>query len=132
LKPSESKTLKDSEVQREVDSLCLGNKIRKLRQRRSMTLQEVSILSSLSKSLISQIENNARVLSMTTLHRTEYTYNQHPGEASPCIQNLICQIDIEPFDIIFVFDFDPDSDTDFNIEADNDIPNMVRFEESVL
>lgn len=35
---SESKTLKDSEVQREVDSLGLGTIIRKLRQRRSMTL----------------------------------------------------------------------------------------------
>jgi transcriptional regulator with XRE-family HTH domain len=69
LKPSESKTLKDSEVQREVDSLCLGNKIRKLRQRRSMTLQEVSIRSGLSKSLLSQIENDASAPPLTTLIR---------------------------------------------------------------
>ncbi len=66
---SESKTLKDSEVQREVDSLCLGTKIRKLRQRRSMTLQEVSILSGLSKSLLSQIENDASAPPLTTLIR---------------------------------------------------------------
>jgi transcriptional regulator with XRE-family HTH domain len=69
LNTSESKTLKDSEVQREVDSLCLGTKIRKLRQRRSMTLQEVSILSGLSKSLLSQIENDASAPPLTTLIR---------------------------------------------------------------
>lgn len=69
LNTSESKTLKDSEVQREVDSLCLGTKILKLRQRRSMTLQEVSILSGLSKSLLSQIENDASAPPLTTLIR---------------------------------------------------------------
>ena len=59
----------DSEIQREVNSLCLGAKIRKLRQRRGMTLQEVSILSGLSKSLLSQIENDASAPPLTTLIR---------------------------------------------------------------
>lgn len=66
---NESKTLKDTEIQREVDSLCLGTKIRKLRQRRNMTLQEVSILCGLSKSLLSQIENDASAPPLTTLIR---------------------------------------------------------------
>jgi transcriptional regulator with XRE-family HTH domain len=59
----------DSEIQREVDALCLGARIRKLRQRRSMTLQEVSILSGLSKSLLSQIENDASAPPLQTLIR---------------------------------------------------------------
>lgn len=65
LNSSESKTLKDLEIQREVDSLCLGTKTCKLRQRRGMTIQDVSILSGLSKSLLSQKEN---------------TYYRHPGK----------------------------------------------------
>jgi transcriptional regulator with XRE-family HTH domain len=59
----------DKEIQREVDALCLGAKIRKLRQRRSLTLQDVSELSGLSKSLLSQIENEASVPPIPTLVR---------------------------------------------------------------
>lgn len=66
---SKPKTILDSEIQREVNSLCLGAKIRRLRQRRGMTLQEVSILSGLSKSLLSQIENEASAPPLTTLIR---------------------------------------------------------------
>ncbi len=59
----------DKEIQREVDSLQLGAKIRKLRHRRSLTLQDVSALSGLSKSLLSQIENEASAPPITTLVR---------------------------------------------------------------
>jgi transcriptional regulator with XRE-family HTH domain len=59
----------DKEIQREVDALCLGAKIRKLRQRRSLTLQDVSERSGLSKSLLSQIENEASVPPIATLVR---------------------------------------------------------------
>jgi transcriptional regulator with XRE-family HTH domain len=47
----------------------LGAKIRRLRRRRGMTLQEVSILSGLSKSLLSQIENETSAPPLTTLIR---------------------------------------------------------------
>lgn len=59
----------DTEIQHEVDALCLGAKIRKLRQRRSMTLQEVSNISGLSKSLLSQIENENSAPPIPTLVR---------------------------------------------------------------
>jgi transcriptional regulator with XRE-family HTH domain len=59
----------DKEIKREVDALCLGAKIRKLRQRRSLTLQDVSVLSGLSKSLLSQIENEASIPPIPTLVR---------------------------------------------------------------
>lgn len=59
----------EAEVQREVDALCLGAKIRKLRQRRNLTLREVSELSGLSKSLLSQIENQASAPPIPTLVR---------------------------------------------------------------
>lgn len=58
-----------TEIQSEVDALCLGSKIRKLRLRRSMTLQEVSDLTGLSKSLLSQIENETSVPPIPTLAR---------------------------------------------------------------
>lgn len=59
----------DAETQREIDALCLGTKIRKLRHRRSLTLQEVSDLTGLSKSLLSQIENDASAPPIPTLIR---------------------------------------------------------------
>ena len=52
-----------------MDALCLGAKIRKLRQRRGLTLQEVSDLSGLSKSLLSQIENETSAPPIPTLVR---------------------------------------------------------------
>lgn len=64
-----SKSDPKTEIQDELESLCLGAKIRKLRQRRSMTLQEVSDISGLSKSLLSQIENETSVPPIPTLVR---------------------------------------------------------------
>ncbi len=52
-----------------MDALCLGAKIRKLRQRRGLTLQDVSDLSGLSKSLLSQIENETSAPPIPTLVR---------------------------------------------------------------
>jgi len=69
LKSIKLETQSDKEIQREVDALQLGAKIRKLRQRRSLTLQDVSALSGLSKSLLSQIENEASAPPITTLVR---------------------------------------------------------------
>jgi transcriptional regulator with XRE-family HTH domain len=59
----------EKEIQQEVAALCLGAKIRRLRQRRSLTLQDVSELSGLSKSLLSQIENEASAPRIPTLVR---------------------------------------------------------------
>ncbi len=64
-----SGTQLEKEIQREVDALYLGAKIRKLRQRRSLTLQDLSDLSGLSKSLLSQIENDASIPPIPTLVR---------------------------------------------------------------
>jgi transcriptional regulator with XRE-family HTH domain len=63
------KTDTDTEIQNDVNALCLGANIRKLRQRRSMTLQDVSTISGLSKSLLSQIENESSVPPIPTLVR---------------------------------------------------------------
>ena len=59
----------DLEIQREIEALSLGAKIRKLRRRRSLTLQEVSNICGLSKSLLSQIENEATAPPIATLVR---------------------------------------------------------------
>lgn len=69
METAESKLDTEIEIQHEVDALCLGAKIRKLRQRRSMTLQEVSDKSGLSKSLLSQIENDTSTPPIPTLVR---------------------------------------------------------------
>jgi transcriptional regulator with XRE-family HTH domain len=59
----------ERDVQKEVDALRIGTKIRNLRQRRNLTLQSVSDLSGLSKSLLSQIENENTVPPIATLIR---------------------------------------------------------------
>lgn len=64
-----SHIVSDSDIRRDVDALCLGEKIRKLRKRRGMTLQEVSDISGLSKSLLSQIENETSAPPIPTLVR---------------------------------------------------------------
>ena len=69
MKIQRSKSVSETEIQRDVDALCLGAKIRKLRQRRGLTLQEVSDLSGLSKSLLSQIENETSAPPIPTLVR---------------------------------------------------------------
>ena len=64
-----SHIVSDSDIRRDVDALCLGEKIRKLRKRRGMTLQGVSDISGLSKSLLSQIENETSAPPIPTLVR---------------------------------------------------------------
>ena len=59
----------DAQIRRELEALGLGAKIRKLRRRRSQTLQDVSNICGLSKSLLSQIENEATAPPIATLVR---------------------------------------------------------------
>ena len=47
----------------------LGKKIRDLRLRRGMTVQQLAIASSLSKGFISQVENDHTSPSLATAHR---------------------------------------------------------------
>lgn len=69
MKTNIPETTAEQEIQQEVDALRLGNKIRNLRQRRNLTLQNVSDLTGLSKSLLSQIENENTVPPIATLVR---------------------------------------------------------------
>ena len=69
MKTQRSKTVAETEIQRDVDALCLGTKIRSLRRKRGLTLREVSDLSGLSKSLLSQIENDNSAPPIPTLVR---------------------------------------------------------------
>ncbi|SNB47764.1 helix-turn-helix domain-containing protein [Geobacter sp. DSM 9736] len=55
------------DIRAEVRELRLGEKIRKLRQERRLTLQELSELSGLSKPLLSQIENDQVIPPLATL-----------------------------------------------------------------
>ena len=55
------------EIAGEVEALNLGNKIRRLRRKKTLTLQNVSDLSGLSKSLLSQIENSFTAPPIATL-----------------------------------------------------------------
>jgi transcriptional regulator with XRE-family HTH domain len=56
-----------SEHKKEVRELNLGQKIRNLRQERRLTLQELSDASTLSKPLLSQIENDQVIPPIATL-----------------------------------------------------------------
>lgn len=58
-----------TDTQQDVASLHLGQKIRNLRHRRNLTLQGVADLTGLSKSLLSQIENEFTVPPLVTLAR---------------------------------------------------------------
>ena len=69
MKTSPTEQTPDRDIQQDVDALRLGTKIRNLRQRRNLTLQSVSDLSGLSKSLLSQIENENTVPPIATLVR---------------------------------------------------------------
>ncbi len=55
------------DIKSKIKELRLGEKIRKLRQERRLTLQELSDLSSLSKPLLSQIENDQVTPPIATL-----------------------------------------------------------------
>ena len=56
-----------SSIKTEVASLDLGNQLRKLRKKRSLTLQDLSGLTGLSKPNLSQIENNIVTPPISTL-----------------------------------------------------------------
>jgi transcriptional regulator with XRE-family HTH domain len=55
------------EITGEVEALNLGHKIRQLRRKKNLTLQNISDLSGLSKSLLSQIENSFTAPPIATL-----------------------------------------------------------------
>lgn len=59
----------DQNVEQEISALNLGGKIRNLRQRRNLTLQGVAAVTGLSKSLLSQIENDVAIPPIATLAR---------------------------------------------------------------
>jgi transcriptional regulator with XRE-family HTH domain len=59
----------EPDIHHDVMALRLGEKIRQLRHRRNLTLQGVADLSGLSKSLLSQIENEATIPPIATLAR---------------------------------------------------------------
>ncbi len=59
--------LKDADVQQEVTELNLGSKIRQLRKRKGMTLQNISDYTGLSKPLLSQVENGVIAPPLGTL-----------------------------------------------------------------
>lgn len=56
-----------NDIKSQIRELRLGEKIRKLRQEKRLTLQELSELSSLSKPLLSQIENDQVTPPIATL-----------------------------------------------------------------
>ena len=58
---------KDMDIQEEVKALDIGSQVRELRQRKGLTLQNVSDLTGLSKPLLSQIENNIASPPIATL-----------------------------------------------------------------
>jgi transcriptional regulator with XRE-family HTH domain len=58
-----------TDTHQDVARLHLGHKIRNLRHRRNLTLQGVADLTGLSKSLLSQIENEVTVPPLVTLAR---------------------------------------------------------------
>jgi len=68
-KPSDD----DTDIQKAVDALNLGGKIRRLRQGLALTLRDVAERSGLSSSLISQIENELTAPPLATLIRIART-----------------------------------------------------------
>ena len=56
-----------SDIKAEIRELRLGEKIRKLRQERRLTLQELADATGLSKPLLSQIENDQVIPPLATL-----------------------------------------------------------------
>ncbi|MGD9365915.1 MAG: helix-turn-helix transcriptional regulator [Desulfobacteraceae bacterium] len=64
-----------TEIRHEVESFCQDAEIRQLRQRHRLTLQDASDLYGLSKSLLSQSENETRT-----------TDDQHTGKAFLYVQ----------------------------------------------
>lgn len=81
-----------SDIREEVKDLCIGLKIRRLRQERGMTLQNLSEASGLSKALLSQIENEQVIPPLATLLRIAkalkvglHTFFQQEGSVEKCV-----------------------------------------------
>lgn len=79
-------------IREEVKELQLGMKIRRLRQERRLTLQNLAELTGLSKPLLSQIENEQVIPPLATLLRIAkafkvslHTFFQEEGGVEKCI-----------------------------------------------
>jgi len=79
-------------IREEVKELCIGLKIRRLRQERRLTLQAVSDATGLSKPLLSQIENDQVIPPIATLLRISralkvglHTFFQEDDHAEKCL-----------------------------------------------
>ncbi|PLY01420.1 MAG: Cro/Cl family transcriptional regulator [Desulfuromonas sp.] len=79
-------------IREEVKELCIGLKIRRLRQERRLTLQSLSDATGLSKPLLSQIENDQVIPPIATLLRISkalkvglHTFFQEDDHAEKCL-----------------------------------------------
>src|SRR5512145_3558481 len=79
-------------IREEVKELQIGLKIRRLRQERRMTLQDLADATGLSKPLLSQIENEQVIPPLSTLLRIAkafkvqlQTFFQEEGSSEKCI-----------------------------------------------
>jgi transcriptional regulator with XRE-family HTH domain len=79
-------------IREEVKELQLGLKIRRLRQKRRLTLQGLAEATGLSKPLLSQIENEQVIPPLATLLRIAkafgvplHTFFQEEGDAARCV-----------------------------------------------
>jgi len=79
-------------IREEVKELQIGFKIRRLRQERRMTLQDLATATGLSKPLLSQIENEQVIPPLGTLLRISkafrvalHTFFQEEGSSEKCI-----------------------------------------------
>lgn len=81
-----------SDIREEVKDLQIGFKIRRLRQERRMTLQNLSEATGLSKPLLSQVENEQVIPPLATLLRIAkalkvglHTFFQEEGSVEKCV-----------------------------------------------
>jgi transcriptional regulator with XRE-family HTH domain len=81
-----------SDIREEVKDLLIGLKIRRLRQERRMTLQNLSEATGLSKPLLSQVENEQVIPPLATLLRIAkalkvglHTFFQEEGSVEKCL-----------------------------------------------
>ncbi|ABA90181.1 helix-turn-helix transcriptional regulator with cupin domain [Syntrophotalea carbinolica DSM 2380] len=81
-----------TDIREEVKGLQIGFKIRRLRQERRMTLQNLSEATGLSKPLLSQVENEQVIPPLATLLRIAkalkvglHTFFQEEGSIEKCI-----------------------------------------------
>jgi len=79
-------------IREEVKELCIGLKVRRLRQERRLTLQNLSDATGLSKPLLSQIENDQVIPPIATLLRISralkvglHTFFQEDDHSEKCL-----------------------------------------------